>query len=63
MELAKEFIPDLIVCDVLMPEMDGYEVLRLLLDTPRTYGIPFIFSTSNSEKVDYTEGIKLGADD
>ena len=61
-ELAKEFIPDLIICDVLMPEMDGYEVLRLLLNTPTTYGIPFIFSTSNSEKVDYAEGMKLGAD-
>ena len=62
-ELAREFLPDIIICDVLMPVMDGYEVLRLLLDSPKTFEIPFIFSTSNSEKVDYTEGMKLGADD
>lgn len=63
LELAAEFIPDLIICDVLMREMDGYEVLRLLLDTPETHEIPFIFSTSMSEKVDRTEAMKLGAVD
>jgi DNA-binding response OmpR family regulator len=63
LELAAEFIPDLIICDVLMHEMDGYEVLRLLLDTTKTHEIPFIFSTSMSEKVDRTEAMKLGAAD
>ncbi len=62
-EIAREFIPDLIICDVQMPKMDGYEVLRLLLDTAKTYEIPFIFSTSNSEKVDRTKTLELGADD
>jgi DNA-binding response OmpR family regulator len=62
-ELAREFIPDLIICDVLMREMDGYGVLHLLLDTSETYEIPFIFSTSMSEKVDRTEALRLGADD
>ena len=62
-DLAREFIPDLIICDVLMHEMDGYEVLQLLLDTSKTYEIPFIFSTSMSEKIDRTEAMKLGADD
>jgi DNA-binding response OmpR family regulator len=62
-ELAIEFIPDLIICDVLMPEMDGHEVLRLLLDSAKTYEIPFIFSTSNSEKIDRAAALKLGADD
>jgi DNA-binding response OmpR family regulator len=62
-ELAREFIPDLIICDVLMHEMDGYRVLHLLLHTSETYEIPFIFSTSMSEKVDRTEALKLGADD
>lgn len=62
-ELARKFIPDLIICDVLMPEMDGYEVLRLLLDTAQTQAIPFIFSTSMSEKIDRKESLKLGADD
>lgn len=63
LELAIKFIPDLIICDVLMPEMDGHEVLRLILDTAKTHEIPFIFSTSNSEKVDRTKAIELGADD
>jgi len=62
-ELAKKFIPDLIVCDVLMREMSGYEVLRFLLDTQETSEIPFIFSTSMSEKIDKAESLKLGADD
>jgi CheY-like chemotaxis protein len=63
LELAAEFIPDLIICDVLMHEMDGYEVLRLLLDTTKTHDIPFIFSTSMSEKVDREEAMKLGGAD
>jgi CheY-like chemotaxis protein len=62
-EMAREYLPDLIICDVLMPVMDGYEVLRLLQNKPDTYLIPFIFSTSKSEKIDYAEGMRLGADD
>ena len=62
-ELAREFIPDLIICDVLMREMDGFEVLHSMLDTSKTYEIPFIFSTSLSEKIDRTEALRLGADD
>lgn len=62
-ELAREFIPDLIVCDVKMPEMDGHEVLHQLLDAAKTHDIPFIFSTSMSEKIDRTESLNLGADD
>lgn len=62
-ELARKYIPDLIICDVLMPEMDGHKVLRLLSDTAQTQGIPFIFSTSMSEKTDRAESLKLGADD
>jgi DNA-binding response OmpR family regulator len=62
-ELAREFIPDLIVCDVKMREMDGHEVLHQLLDTAKTHDIPFIFSTSMSEKNDRIESLNLGADD
>jgi CheY-like chemotaxis protein len=62
-DLAREFIPDLIICDVLMREMDGYEVLRLLLEDSRTYRIQFIFSTSNSHVVDRAKALELGADD
>jgi DNA-binding response OmpR family regulator len=62
-ELAREFIPDLIICDVLMREMDGREVLNLILETPNTSGIPFIFSSAMSEKIDKLEALELGADD
>jgi len=62
-ELAREHIPDLIICDTKMPKMDGYEVLHLILDLAKTYEIPFIFSTSNSDKVDRTKALELGADD
>lgn len=62
-ELAREFVPDLIISDVLISEKDGHEVLRLLLNTFKTNRIPFIFSTSNPEKVDRDEALELGADD
>ena len=62
-ELAREFIPDLIICDTIMALMDGYEVLRLIIEISKTHEIPFIFSTSNSEKVDKEKALALGADD
>ena len=62
-ELAREFIPDLIVCDVLMGAMDGHEVLQIILSSGTTYAIPFIFSTSMSEKIDRAAALLLGADD
>ena len=62
-ELAREHIPDLIICDTKMPVMDGYEVLHLILDFTKTFEIPFIFSTSNSENVDKIKALELGADD
>lgn len=62
-ELAKEFLPDLIICDVIMPEMNGLDVLRIVLDTDEVSEIPFIFSSSMSEKIDKTIAMKLGADD
>ena len=62
-ELAREFIPDLIICDTPKPGIDGHEVLRLLLDKVATSEIPFIFSTTNSETIDRSTAIKLGADD
>ncbi len=62
-ELAREHIPNLIICDTKMPEMDGYEVLHLILDLVKTHEIPFIFSTSNAENVDRTKALELGADD
>lgn len=60
---AWEHKPDLIVCDVMMPELDGYEVLKLLRQDPVTATIPFIFLTAKADKADFRRGMDLGADD
>ncbi|MDJ0553155.1 MAG: response regulator [Microcoleaceae cyanobacterium MO_207.B10] len=62
-KFAQEQVPDLILCDVMMPELDGYEVLKLLRINPLTEAIPFIFLTAKSTKADLREGMELGADD
>lgn len=59
----KEQKPDLIICDVMMPELDGYEVLHILSKDPETLNIPFIFLTAKAEKSDIRMGMNLGADD
>ena len=60
---AKSEDPDLIICDVMMPELDGYGVLHILSKDPKTLGIPFIFLTAKSENSDMRKGMNLGADD
>lgn len=60
---AKSELPDLIICDVMMPELDGYGVLHMLGKNPETLGIPFIFLTAKSESVDVRKGMGMGADD
>jgi len=60
---AKELIPDLIICDVMMPEMDGYQVLSELRTTPKTNQVPFIFLTAKASRSDMRRGMELGADD
>lgn len=62
-KLALETPPDLVLCDIMMPEMDGYEVLYLLSKNPETASIPFIFLTAKAEKSDFRKGMNLGADD
>ena len=62
-ELVEEFHPDLIVCDVMMPELDGYGVLYVLSKNSKTASIPFIFLTAKTEKTDFRKGMSLGADD
>ncbi len=62
-ESARENNPDLIVCDILMPELNGYQVLSKLQADSRTAMIPFIFLTAKTEKSDRRQGIELGADD
>ena len=60
---AKEFLPDLIVCDIMMPQLDGYGVLHILSKDVATSHIPFIFLTAKAEKLDFRKGMNLGADD
>jgi len=62
-EKAQEEVPDLIICDVMMPELDGYGVLKSLRENLVTEAIPFIFLTAKSTKADLREGMELGADD
>lgn len=61
--LALKHVPDLILCDVMMPELDGFGVLRILSNHPSTMDIPFIFLTAKTEKEDFRKGMGLGADD
>lgn len=62
-EMAQKESPDLIICDIMMPELDGYGVLHILSKKPETGRIPFIFLTAKTEKTDIRKGMNLGADD
>lgn len=55
--------PDLILCDVMMPKLDGFGVLNILSKKSKTADIPFIFLTAKAEKSDFRRGMNLGADD
>lgn len=63
LNLALQEKPDLIICDVMMPELDGYEVLERLRKNLKTATIPFVFLTSRTERVNMRQGMVLGADD
>ncbi|MBC7617112.1 MAG: response regulator [Pedobacter sp.] len=62
-ELAIKSIPDIILCDIMMPELDGYGVLYLLQKNLKTATIPFIFMTAKAERADMRKGMEMGADD
>jgi CRP-like cAMP-binding protein/CheY-like chemotaxis protein len=62
-DLAQKEKPDLIICDIMMPVLDGYGVLHILNKNDETAGIPFIFLTAKTEKTDIRKGMNLGADD
>lgn len=61
--LAQAELPDVIVCDIMMPILDGFGVLHLLGKDERTAGIPFIFLTARSDRSDLRKGMEMGADD
>ena len=60
---AREQSPDLVVCDILLPELNGYEVLKTLRQNPATATIPFIFLTGKAGKAELRQGMQMGADD
>lgn len=61
--LAREHLPDLVLCDIAMPKLDGYEVLSIFRDHAQLSGTPFIFLTARSERSLMRHGMELGADD
>jgi DNA-binding NarL/FixJ family response regulator len=63
LETARRELPDLVLCDVMMPEMDGYAVLEALRAHPETVSVPFIFLTAKGDRKDLRAGMNLGADD
>ncbi|HEY0244384.1 MAG TPA: response regulator [Mucilaginibacter sp.] len=62
-DLALKNLPDIILCDIMMPELDGYGVLYMLNKYPEAAAIPFIFLTAKAERVDLRKGMEMGADD
>ncbi len=61
--LAVQQLPDLVICDISMPGIDGYEVLEILSMKPTTAAIPFVFLSARAERADVRRGMALGADD
>jgi DNA-binding response OmpR family regulator len=62
-ELALKIKPDIVLCDIMMPELDGYGVLHILNKNPETQATPIIFLTAKAERPDIRKGMELGVDD
>jgi len=62
-EMAVKNLPDIILCDIMMPELDGYGVLYMINKNPDLAAVPFIFLTAKAERVDLRKGMEMGADD
>lgn len=63
LKVATDWLPDLIICDIMMPGIDGYGVLQVLSGNPKTSMIPFVFLSAKAEGMDIRKGMSLGADD
>lgn len=63
LELAQKYLPDLIICDIMLPDMNGYKILEELRQHPETASIPFLFVTALGSREDVRRGMNLGADD
>ena len=63
LQQAQSELPDLIICDIMMPEMNGFEVLAALRQVEQTADIPLIFLTAKADRTDFRQGMELGADD
>jgi DNA-binding response OmpR family regulator len=62
-DIATKEKPNVIICDIMMPELDGYGVLHLLRKNSETENVPFIFLTAKTERSDFRKGMEMGADD
>jgi DNA-binding NarL/FixJ family response regulator len=62
LEVLEEEIPDLIICDIMMPEMDGYTLVKLIRDNPRLNWIPVLFLSAKGQSQDRVKGLNTGAD-
>lgn len=63
LKIAYNFLPDLIICDILMPKKDGYLVKEILNKDERTFDIPFLYLTAKTRINDLRKGMNLGAED
>jgi DNA-binding NarL/FixJ family response regulator len=62
LELLQKTIPDLIICDVMMPEMDGYTLVEHIREDPRTEWVPVLFLSAKGQSQDKVKGLTTGAD-
>lgn len=63
LDVIRAGLPDLILCDVMMPVLDGFSLLKILRADPRTAAVPFVFLTASAEKESLQQGQDLGADE
>lgn len=62
-QMARQFKPDLVLCDIMMPNLDGFGVLKIMQQDSTLQTIPLIFLTAKAEKEDFRKGMNLGAED